>query len=106
MRSIKRNYQSMRFYNVKGQGQIDREGGLNRRQRIAVAIKLVVTVTFISYVLRIANISEIQRVIGTAHWVWLALAVVTFICAQTLCALRWVVVSQPLQLNQSWHEFL
>jgi glycosyltransferase 2 family protein len=100
------SYQAMRFYNVKGRGQIAREVGTNRHQRISVAIKLVVTTALISYVLRVANISEIRRVIGTAHWVWLALAVVAFAGTQTLCALRWALVSQPLQLNRSWHEFL
>lgn len=96
----------MRFDNVKGQGQTDRERGSNWHQRIAVAIRLVVTAALISYVLRVAHVNEIRRVFLEAHWAWLALAVVTFVCAQTLCALRWVLVSQPLQLNKSWHEFL
>jgi len=100
------NYQSMRFDKVKGQEQIAREVGANRRQRIVVAVKFVVTAALISYVLRVANISEIRRVIGTAHWVWLAVAVVVLVGTQMLCALRWVLVSQPLQLNRSWHEFL
>ena len=77
-----------------------------RRQRIAVAIRLVVTAALISYVLRVANVSEIQRVFLEAHWAWLILAVVVFVGTQTLCALRWVLVSQPLQLNTDRHEFL
>jgi uncharacterized protein (TIRG00374 family) len=96
----------MRFYNVKGPMQVDSEGGSKRRRRIAVALRLVVTVALISYVLRAANVSEIQRIFLAAHWAWLVLAVVFFIGAQTLCALRWVLISQPLQLNRSWHEFL
>jgi len=60
----------------------------------------------ISYVLRAAKISEIQRVFLAAHWAWLILAVVVFVGTQTLCALRWVLVSQPLQLNTDRHEFL
>ena len=96
----------MRFDNVKGQGQTDRERGSNRHQRIAVVIRFVVTAALISYVLRVAHVNEIRRVFLEAHWAWLALAVVTLVCAQTLCALRWVLVSQPLQLNRSWHEFL
>src|SRR5713101_3799407 len=96
----------MRFDNVKGRGQTDRERGSNRHRCIVVAIRLVVTAALISYVLRVAHVNEIRRVFLAAHWSWLVLAIVVFVGAQILCALRWALVSSPLQLNRSWQKFL
>lgn len=47
-----------------------------------------------------------SQVLGATHWGWLGLAIAVWVGAQILSALRWALLSQPLQLNSGWQQFL
>jgi uncharacterized protein (TIRG00374 family) len=76
------------------------------RQRAILTAKLAVTAALVYYVLSIADIAEIRRVLVTAVWGWLAVGVAICFAAQLVSAFRWAMLTRMLGLEAANSRFV